>query len=124
MDWLRAAVELLEYLSESEGERFGSSYSLASTHLRAYFILRMGAVPDEPLLNLAQIVEWFRKSVGLSAEQALSLRANWSSLPIEEIRRLRDIKNILSVFYELARAGLTVSYPDIKQWLEIRDRLP
>jgi hypothetical protein len=122
-DWLRLAVDILEYLARVEG-RSGESRILASMHLRAFFIIRMGENSDEALLTLRPIVEWFRKKVTTPTEQALSASANWSALPIQEIRSLRDIKNMLAVFKELDKAGLLEPYPDIKRWLEIRDQLP
>lgn len=122
LDWLEVAIELYERLAQVEGK--GEAGLLAAMHLRAYFIVRLGAGEAHPLLNVSALAEWFRRLAPFSPEEAAARAERWTERPIEQIRELRDLKNRLAVFEELNKAGLLNQLPDIRDWLAIRKQLP
>jgi hypothetical protein len=49
---------------------------------------------------------------------------NWKTLPIAEIRKLRQLKNLLQVIAALANTDKYVLDEKLKTWLSVRERLP
>jgi len=50
--------------------------------------------------------------------------ANWKTLPIAEIRELRQLKNRLKVIAALADSDKYVLDEKINTWLHLREKLP
>jgi hypothetical protein len=49
---------------------------------------------------------------------------DWLKLPVDEIRMLRGIKNRLAVIQALNEDGALTGREDLRQWMDLRDRLP
>jgi hypothetical protein len=50
--------------------------------------------------------------------------ANWQTLPIAEIRDLRQLKNRLKVIAALADTDKYVLDEELSTWLSVREKLP
>jgi hypothetical protein len=50
--------------------------------------------------------------------------ANWQTLPIAEIRELRQLKNRLKVIAALANNDKYVLDEELSTWLSVREKLP
>ncbi len=85
---------------------------------------RLGELPGEPLLNISEIVRWFREVTHLSPQDALDLAHQPRSRGAKIALQLRDIKNDLGVFEPLEGSALLNGYSDIIEWLRIRKTLP
>ena len=124
IEWAKIGVDLYEHLAKTANCREKYALLLSAMHLRAFFILKRGAVPKDPILDIEILVQWFVTSVNISLNEAEKKAGNWKNLSIEKIRELRDIKNQLAIFKELASKGLVNSYPEITRWLALRPMLP
>jgi hypothetical protein len=122
--WAEVAITVYERLAESTNPSGRESLMLSSKMLRAAMIAKLGAVPDHPILDLDQIICWFERSLTMSYQEATEKAANWRKCNPEEIRELRRIKNRLQVISVLADSDKYSLNPELKAWLELREKLP
>ena len=85
---------------------------------------RLGAVPGHPVLDPAIIERWFIDRLPLSLEDATAMTKDWMELPVDEIRKLRGIKNRLAAIQALNEDGVLTEREDLRRWMALRDRLP
>jgi hypothetical protein len=124
LEWTKTALEILHQLAQSADSRERESLLLAAMNLRAFFIERRGPVPGDPVLDIQDLVTWFRSSTPVSFDQASRDTTHWNHLDTEKIRALRDIKNRLAVFEGLETRGWLDPYADVREWLSLREQLP
>jgi hypothetical protein len=124
LEWLATALEIFEGLAQSEGGRRGESHLLAAMHLRAYFLKALATDTIHDLLSVQPLVDWFRDRVDLPQDEILQKTMKWEDLPVNDILKLRDLKNRIAVFEQLAATSYLNEYEDIRQWLSLRSQLP
>jgi hypothetical protein len=80
---------------------------------------------DVSLLDPDAAAHLFFEVLPMSRGEAVRLSANWRSEDIDDIRRMRWIKNLLT---PLKRFNHLISDPalskSVAEWIELRDRLP
>jgi hypothetical protein len=124
VQWLRVANRAYSALASRESERQARLYERSAMTLRGFLLAKLGELPGEPLLNISEIVRWFREVTPVSPEEALDLAHQPRSRGAKIALQLRDIKNDLGVFESLEGSALLNGYPDIVEWLRIRKTLP
>ena len=124
LNWAKLAVRIYKHLEQTADLREKKALSLSSMNLRAYFIKRFGVLPGDSLLDLTRLVQWFMAQLSLSIDEANEDASRWTKLSIERIRELRDIKNQLAVFEQLANSSCLENYPELNLWLKLRNKLP
>lgn len=122
--WAEVATKVYDRLAESANADTKDSFMNSSMMLRAAMIVKFGAVPSHPVLDLDLILRWFNDSLKMSYSEAAIKAANWKKCQIEEIRELRQIKNRLRVISVLADSDKLLLNPEIKSWLSLLDKLP
>jgi hypothetical protein len=113
--WARVAVRIYEVLA-TETRDLG--FELSAMHLRVTAIAALGELAEDAVRDPARITDWFKASLVYSIESALAS----SRQTLDELRRLRDIKNRLGVIARLA--SVTTLDAEAQRWLSIRDQLP
>jgi hypothetical protein len=125
--WAKVATAIYDRLAEAaEQKKRGSDESLriSSMMLRAGAIAKYGIIPNDSVLDLNLILQWFWDNIKESREDVEQKAANWKTLPIEEIRELRQLKNRLKVIAALANSDKYVLDEELKSWLLLREKLP
>jgi hypothetical protein len=125
--WAEVATTIYDRLAVIAGQKKpGSDESLrmSSMMLRAGAIAQLGVVSDDSVLNVNVILQWFWDNIKESRENVELHAANWKTLPVAEIRELRQLKNRLKVIAALDRSNKYVLDEEIKTWLALRDKLP
>jgi pterin-4a-carbinolamine dehydratase len=122
--WAEIALKVYNKLAESTNVDTRDSLLNSSMMLRAAMIVKFGAIPDHPVLDVNSILHWFKDSLKMSYSEAESKAANWKKCKIEEIRELRKIKNRLKAISVLANSGKVVLAPEINLWLSLQKQLP
>jgi hypothetical protein len=122
--WAEVALAVYERLAAKTNPSGREPLMLSSMMLRAAMIAKLGAVSSHPILDLDQIICWFERSLAMSYQEATEKAANWRNCNPEEIRELRRIKNRLQVISVLADSGKYSLNPELKAWLELREKLP
>jgi|SRR5262245_19824180 len=124
IEWLRVAIRAYSALASRETERQARLYERSAMTLRGYLLAKLGELPTEPLLNLGEIVGWFRGVTPLTPLEALRLADQPGNCGPQVMLQLRDIKNDLKAFESLEGSALLDGYPEIVEWLRIRKALP
>ncbi|MFB2893186.1 hypothetical protein ACE1CI_09765 [Aerosakkonemataceae cyanobacterium BLCC-F50] len=124
LKWAEVAIEVYDRLAKSANVDTRDSLLNSSMMLRAAMIVKFGAIPDHPVLDLNSILHWFKDSLKMSYSEATTKAANWKKCHIEEIRELRKIKNRLQPILVLAESGKVVLLPEINLWLSLQKKLP
>ncbi len=125
--WAEVATNIydrLAALADKAKAGSGESFAISSMMLRSAMIGKLGVVPGHPVLNLNLILQWFWDSVKFSRQEVTQKAANWRSLPVGEIRELRQLKNRLKVISALADSENCVLDTEIKALLSLREKLP
>ena len=92
--------------------------------LRAAAIGKLGVISDDPVLDVNWILQWFWDNIKESRKDVEKKAANWQTLPIAEIRELRQLKNRLKVIAALADTDKYVLDEELSTWLSVREKLP
>ncbi len=125
--WAEVATATYDRLAEAaEQKKPGSSESLriSSMMLRAGAIAKYGIILNDSVLDVNLILQWFWDNIKESREDVEQKAANWKTLPIQEIRELRQLKNRLKVIAALASGDKYVLDEELKSWLLLREKLP
>ena len=125
--WAQVATTIYDRLAESAEQKkpgSGESFIISSMMLRTAAIGKLGVISDDPVLDVNLILQWFWHNIKESREDVAKKAANWKSLPIAEIRELRQLKNRLKVIAALADSDKYVLDEELKTWLSVRERLP
>ncbi|MDF0555742.1 hypothetical protein [Kamptonema sp. UHCC 0994] len=125
--WAEVATTIYDYLAnEAEHKKIGSgeSFTISSMMLRAGAIAKVGVISDHPVLDVNLILQWFWDNIKESREDVEKKAANWQTLPIAEIRELRQLKNRLKIIAALADSDKYVLDEKLNTWLHLREKLP
>jgi len=122
--WAEVAISVYERLAAEANSSAQESLMISAMLLRVSMIARLGSVPGHLVLDLDQIIRWFRDRQMMSCDSVAKKAANWHSCNIEEIRELRRIKNPLGVISILADSDKYVLNSELKNWLSLREKLP
>ena len=130
LEWAKVGIRVYEWLHRVSLDYF----DLSSMYLRAAFIVKRGAVPGDPYLDLNLIVKWFYDTLPLSfaeTQQGIPTcretiaRGNINGP--EDLRVCRDlrlIKNHLNVLSFLVENSVLLPDEQLGKWLEIKTSLP
>lgn len=124
LQWAEVAISIYEYLMKDADLAGRNSFVYSLMNLRAHMIIRYGAVSQDRVLDLKQVIELFFYDINMSYIEAATKAVVWKSLSIESIRELRRIKNRLSALKSLSDAGKLSLNQELKSWLDLRDKLP
>jgi hypothetical protein len=125
--WAEVATTIydrLAIIAEQKKPGSGESFRISSMMLRAGAIAQLGVVPNDSVADVNLILQWFWDNIKESREDVEQKTANWKTLPVEEIRELRQLKNRLKVIAALAKSNKYVLDAEIKTWLALREKLP
>jgi hypothetical protein len=122
--WAEIAVNVYAWLAQGSEPRIAASFRLSEMYVRAYQISSFGACAGHATRDPQLLIEWFRTSRVLSYSQAIAQSAGWQHLPVEEIAKLRSVKNQLGVFVNLLGHLSSSDRNEFHSWLELRPNLP
>lgn len=122
--WAEIARKENAYLAKQAEPNARESYELSAMHLRAAMIIQFEPVTDHPIVDIKAITSWFCERTPIERQDVIPLLGNWRSLPIQDILKLRQIKNRLSVIELLMQEGHLQEHPELRQWLAIKSCLP
>ncbi|MDC0709221.1 hypothetical protein POL68_12180 [Stigmatella sp. ncwal1] len=123
--WARIALRVYGVLAERASARERHSFMLSAMNLRASMICEFGAREGDDVLDPESIVAWFQRFATMSIEEAARVSSeDLRTLPMEMLRKLRDIKNALNVVALLSETGVVQKHPELESWLQLRPRLP
>jgi hypothetical protein len=125
LGWTHLVIDIYEHLISRHADE---SLMLSLMFFKARFIVKYEKVSDEKIGGVNEIVEWSLSDLGVSLEDIQA------SLPFtaekldrtnrSDIRRLRSIKNRLSVLKYLQEHNRLAPDETLNKWLEIRKHLP
>lgn len=125
---LNSGVEVLGGLLDHAEQIGGIGHDevvIRRLHLTAALFDRRGSDPDVALLDAQQMYELFLGAVPFTLAQVRGFPADWRTLDIDTMRRLRLVKNLLTPLLGaksfLAEAGLG---DEVSAWEEMMPRLP
>ncbi|MGV0103673.1 DUF1822 domain-containing protein [Nostoc sp. DSM 114160] len=136
--WAEIATSVYEFLAENNPS-FSESYLYSLMGLRAYTILKFGAIPGNPVLDVQQIVNWFFDNLHISYQEALVKAADWREAlaaknpeetqkkfdsELEDFRKLRLIKNRLSIIKYLSKSKDFIPNEELNIWISLWEKLP
>ena len=122
--WVEIALNVYAYLAKQAERNARESYQLSAMRLRAAMIIQFEPVTDHPILDIKAITTWFFEQTPIERQEVIQLLRNWRSLPIQEILKLRQIKNRLSVIELLMEEGHLQEDHELRHWLAIKGCLP
>ena len=92
--------------------------------IRVSFLLRLGSVPSDPVLDINLLVQSFFEGLTLSPEEALSqCTAGRKVLSREQIWKLNRIQRNVEFLRPLAEHHLLPANQELLAWYSIRERL-
>ena len=98
---------------------------LSAMNLRASMICEFGSREGDDVLDPEIIVAWFQRVATMSIEEAARASSeDLHTLPIETLRKLRDIKNALNVVSLISGTGVMRKHRELESWFQLRPRLP
>lgn len=129
--WAKVAVHAYELRARLVPE-FAQSAVDKAMKLRGWFIAKLGPKVGDNLLDPTAIKSYFLDNLPYSLEEThekLKQRKNkdlplGDRLPIEEIRKLRAIKNRLVPVKQIADCDVVPADPQLRNWLAIQEDLP
>jgi hypothetical protein len=123
-----AHLALLVYGGLAERPPAGDTHSvmLSAMNLRAWMIRELGAREGDAVLDSEIIFAWFQRLATMPIAEAarLASSADWRTIPIETLLKLRSIKSALSVLSLIAETGVLQKHPELNGWLQLRSNLP
>ncbi|QLE39358.1 hypothetical protein FD723_01780 [Nostoc sp. C052] len=136
--WAEVATSVYEFLAENNPS-FSERYLDSSMTLRAYMILKFGAIPENPVLDIYLIINWFFDNLHISYQEALIKAADWGEAlaaknpeetqkkfdsELEDFRKLRFIKNRLSIIKYLSKSKHFLPNEELNTWISLWEKLP
>lgn len=138
LKWAKISIRIYDSLSISNHESC-ESFCLSSMTLRANFILEMGALENDMVLDPQKIIDWFQESAVLSHNEAVDKATKLRGQLSQEIAKKKspeDFKSIIRESLELrkikTRLGVikilndspNVTLPsNVEKWLSIQAEL-
>jgi hypothetical protein len=143
--WERFIAQALQamYLSESEAKRqryarlafvateesvgqgatSPEAGAIRVANIAGFYFARGGE--NQALFDADRLVAQCLSLIGMSIGDARTLSNDWQSLPVADIRRLREAKNLVAACEPLAiRLGDRTLSQRLAEWLELRNDLP
>jgi hypothetical protein len=136
--WAEIATSVYEFLAENNPS-FSERYLDSSMTLRAYTILKFGAIPGNRVLDIYLIINWFFDNLHISYQEALIKAADWREAlaaknpeetqkkfdsELEDFRKLRLIKNRLSIIKYLSKSKDFLPNEELNTWISLWEKLP
>jgi hypothetical protein len=121
LQWCEVSIVIYEQLARDHPD--DQVFLHTAMMRRAFIIDRLGAVSGDPLRDPEVVMEWFWNRTPHSPRAIAPLVPNWQSLPIEQIRQFRSIKNRLDVVRVLVDRGHIKPDPLLQSWLDIQPDL-
>ena len=120
------AVRTYERLADLETGSAAFSLMYSAMNLRAWMIRELGAQKAHALLDPEPIASWFSQTATLPIEEARHLASvdDLRTIPVEKLRRLRQIKNVLNTLALIADSGILNDHPELGDWLQLKAQLP
>lgn len=130
-DWAKVAVRAYELKGCLAPESAQSAMDKAM-RLRGWFIAKLGPKVGDDLLDPTVIRSYFFDNLPYSLEETHNKLRQWKNknlpladrLPIEEVRKLRAIKNRLVAVKQIADCDVVSADPQLRNWLAIQEDLP
>ena len=131
VEWAKASIHAYELSARFFPESAQSAITKAML-LRAWFIAKLGSIEEDPLLDARVVTDAFLADLPCSHEEALERISQWkredlplaSRLPIDDVRKLRDVKNRLPAIRLLFESGNLAPDSPLRNWLAIQADLP
>ena len=124
-DWAKTMLAASECEQRFGKQRQWHSEALDRFHMRVYVIVNLSSVPDEEIWQPATLARDVLNTLTMQPEQAQQLAEQWRTLPLDQIRLLRDHKNLLGCLVPvvglLPDGDLSVR---VHAWLTVRPKLP
>lgn len=124
LTWARIAAMAYQHLIDPSQPDTRDAFTLSLMMLRASLISRVGGAPGDSLLDADDLIRWFHDSLPMSLQEAEEKARRWQECSLDEIRKLRRIKNSLGVLAVLASTGRVRFDAETERWLRLRDELP
>lgn len=132
LEWARVGARVYELLlrdGHDKAARFGAF--LSQFALRSYVIVRLGPIPGDTLFDVASVIDSLRRHLPLEFEAAGQMvyrlqeagAKQWGGM-IDDLRVLRQTKNLLNATVLLHEQGYFQDAPDIARWFALREALP
>lgn len=120
------ALRVYEALAHQEVEPVAFSLLYSAMNLRAWMIHELGPCKGHAVLDPEAITSWFQRIATLPIGEVRRLLDENGplALPINELRRLRKIKNALGPLALIVDSGITREHPELEAWLQLRAQLP
>ncbi|MBN3938497.1 MAG: hypothetical protein V7L21_25845 [Nostoc sp.] len=133
--WAKIASSVYKFLAENNPS-FSERYLDSLMTLRAYMILKFGALPGNPVLDIQQIVTYFFDNLHISYQEALIKATDWREAlaannpeetqkkfdsELEDIRKLRLIKSRLGIIKQLSKF---LPNEELNIWISLWEKLP
>src|SRR6476620_1625760 len=125
--WAKVATAIYDRLADDpDRQKTGSreSFTTSSMMQQAGAIEKHGVISGHPVLDVNLILQGFWNNIKEPCEDVEKKAPNWKTLPIAEIRELRQLKNRLKVIAALADSDRYVLDENLNSWLSLRDKLP
>lgn len=93
--------------------------------MRAYVIRQLGQVAGSTTWNVASLAHDVLAMLTLNPGEAREQTRIWRSLPTDQVRTLRQHKNVLAALESVADLMGRSPYVDlVREWLALRPELP
>lgn len=142
--WAQVVIDIYAYVIEQANANERSRIAVAILEFKAALIGRLGNVKGNSLLDAEQLVAFFFTFVEISPLQARSEIVQWKAFRqlakvqqeellkqplmkhtiLENVRRLRRIKNMLKQLQYLVDRQLLEPPEELQEWLSLRTQLP
>ena len=124
LEWAKIAILLYQHLIDKADTFTRISLEDKMMELKAQCICHLGTVTGDPILGSDQYTSWFFLKLHLSIEEAEERSSHVETLEYEELWRLANIKNRLSVIKTLSDRGIVKPDEKLGKWLSIQEKLP
>ena len=122
--WAEVATSVYERLAAESSSPESESFVNSAMMLRVAMITRFGSISEHDVLDINFITRWFFSSLDMSYDEVNEKAHSWQTCSINDIRKLRQIKNKLSVLSVLSESDLFQLNEELSAWLALRKKLP
>ena len=126
LSWGRAAVSAYAMAIEQDYLPAQSTLHLQAMYFRVTMIDDHGAIKDDILLDPELVIRWFFQCLSFTQQQVLSLLLMQTrhELSIEQVQKLRYIKQALSIIRQLPENILLRYRRELHPWFSLQSLLP
>ncbi|MRW94581.1 hypothetical protein GJ699_31900 [Duganella sp. FT80W] len=125
-EWAQLSVSVYSWLAQQADTHASSSFSFKQSEMmiRARQIRSFGSHAGHPVRDSQDVLDWFESERRFSLVEATVLVQDWRTLPIDEMRKLRRIKNVLSVLAVIWDELSMECRNDLQGWANLKTKLP